>query len=215
MKAEKLLTMILMLLAFTISSTDAEAKNKTSIERGMTKQQVTAILGTPGNTSFDQYGEEWEYYKTGLYPFYRSRRIIVGFDANGLVVTYHSYYLDDNDLQHNAEGSPKSVAIPVPVYQDDVYCISDKDTAIICNAIKNASFKNDKYALIEVASLGCYYSCSQCATIMKLFDFNDEKKKALQYMAPRIVDPQNANVICNLFDFSDDKNEVLRLIQGR
>lgn len=218
MKAAKLITMILMLLAFAIGSTDAKARSKASIERGMNKQQVTAILGRPDNTSFDQYGEEWEYYKTGLYPFYKNRRIVVGFNANGVVVTYHSYYLGSEDHDHPviAEVSPTPVPVPVPLYQQDgVYCINDHDLSIICNNIKKASFKDDKYALIEVASLGCYYNCNQCVTIMNLFDFTDEKMKVLKYMATRIIDPQNANVICNLFDFSDDKDNVMRLVQGR
>lgn len=218
MKAVKLATMILMLFAFTIGCTDAKTRSKASIERGMTKQQVTTILGRPDNTSFDQYGEEWEYYKTGLYPFYKNRRIVVGFDTNGVVITYHSSYLGSEGHDHPviAEASATTVPVQIPLYQQDgVYCINDHDLSIICNNIKKASFKGDKYALIEVASLGCYYNCNQCVTIMNLFDFNDEKMKALKYMATRIIDPQNANIICKLFDFSDDKDKAMRLVQGR
>ena len=41
----------------------ASAKGKRNVERGMTKQEVIAILGEPKLTSFDMYGDKWEYDK--------------------------------------------------------------------------------------------------------------------------------------------------------
>ena len=39
----------------------ASAKGKRNVERGMTKQEVIAILGEPKLTSFDMYGDKWDH----------------------------------------------------------------------------------------------------------------------------------------------------------
>lgn len=93
------------------------------------------------------------------------------------------------------------------------YNLSDEDYAVLYNKVKKASFDDNKLDLIEVASLGCYYSCQQTARIMKLFSFDDDKLKALRLMARRIVDPHNAVDIYRQFTFSDDKDKAARIIQ--
>ena len=42
-------------------------------------------------------------------------------------------------------------------------CLSDSKFSILYNKVKNASFDDRKFDLIEVASLGGYYSCQQVA----------------------------------------------------
>ena len=42
--------------------------------------------------------------------------------------------------------------------------LSDDKFAILYNKVKNTSFDDRKMDLIEVASLGAFYSCEQCAT---------------------------------------------------
>jgi oligoribonuclease (3'-5' exoribonuclease) len=103
----------------------------------------------------------------------------------------------------------------MPPYPYDDYCLNDHDFSILYDKVRDGSFDDDKYNLIEVASLGCYYTCNQCARIMGLFSFADDKLKALRYMARHIVDPQNAYSIYRLFDFSDDKEKAAQIIQGR
>lgn len=41
----------------------ASAKGKKTVERGITKQEVMTILGQPKLTSFDAYGDRWDYFK--------------------------------------------------------------------------------------------------------------------------------------------------------
>ena len=65
----------------------ASAKGKRNVERGMTKQEVIAILGEPKLTSFDMYGDKWEYAKYNNL-FGDSKYITVFFDRNGKVVQY-------------------------------------------------------------------------------------------------------------------------------
>ena len=52
-----------MMMAVCLS---AQAKVKKTVERGMTKQEVIAIMGQPKLTNFDAYGDRWEYYKMNV-----------------------------------------------------------------------------------------------------------------------------------------------------
>lgn len=216
MKSRNIITACLVCLMLVLCNMSAEAKDKVIVQRGMTKQQVTAILGKPENTSFDQYGEQWEYYKNG-WPLNWDRRIVVGFDNSGRVATYHSTYLrPDKEVQKvQVEKVPQPVEVPVPAYRGDVYCMSDQDFSTLYNKVKGASFDSNKFDLIEVANLGCYYNCSQCAKIMSMFSFDDKKLKALQMMGRHIVDPQNANQIYRLFDFESGREKAAAIIGNR
>lgn len=91
--------------------------------------------------------------------------------------------------------------------------LSDEEFNFLYNKVKKASFDNDKYSLIEVANLGCLYSCKQTASLMKIFTFDDDKIKVLKMMAPNIVDLHNAIHIYKIFTFSDDKDKAADIIQ--
>ena len=68
-----------------------------------------------------------------------------------------------------------------------MFCLSDEKFTILYNKVKNTSFDAPKMDLIEVASLGAFYSCEQCASIMSIFSFGDKKLAALRLMAPCIL----------------------------
>ena len=143
-----------------------------------------------------------------------SKRIVVGFDLNGRVVAYETKFWDDNT---NSEiGScnqrptlpPSGVGPDGPIYYG--YCLDDASFSRLYNKVKNATFDDNKFDLIEVASLGCYYSCAQTARMMKLFTFGDKQLKVLRLMAPHIVDPENAITIYNVLTFDSEKSKAER-----
>ena len=94
------------------------------------------------------------------------------------------------------------------------FCLSDDKFAILYDKVKNASFDNRKMDLIEVASLGAFYSCEQCASIMSIFSFGDKKLAALRFMAPRIIDPRHAYLIYESLTFQSEKEKAARIIGG-
>ena len=94
------------------------------------------------------------------------------------------------------------------------YCLDDASFNILYNKVKKASFDDNKFDLIEVASLGCYYSCAQVVRIMKIFSFDDSKMKVLSMMAPRIVDLQNATDIYRIFTFDSDKENAANILRN-
>lgn len=195
----------------------ASAKIKKTVERGMTKQEVVAIMGQPKLTSFDAYGDRWEYYKMNVITG-ESKRIVVGFDLNGRVVAYETRFWD-NDTNSEIGNSNQRPALPpygvgpdAPIYYG--YCLDDASFSRLYNKVKNATFDDNKFDLIEVASLGCYYSCAQTARMMRLFTFGDKQLRVLRMMAPHIVDPQNATDIYNVLTFDSEKSKAGEIIRN-
>ena len=198
----------------------ASAKTKKIVERGMTKQEVIEIMGQPKLTSFDAYGDRWEFYKMNVLTG-ESKRIVVGFDLNGKVVAYNMSYVDDNVQQPAPPSHPSCgagagvvavVGPKVPIGYG--YCLDDASFSILYNKVKNSSFDDNKFDLLQVASLGCYYSCAQTARMMRIFTFGDKQLKVLRMMAPRIVDPQNATDIYNVLAFDSEKSEAGEIMKN-
>src|SRR3712207_9443335 len=75
---------------YTLSLHDALPISMTAakklVQRGMNKQEVIQILGKPHSTSFNPYGEQWEYLKSSLLDY--DHKIFVSFDRNGRVISY-------------------------------------------------------------------------------------------------------------------------------
>lgn len=94
------------------------------------------------------------------------------------------------------------------------YCMDDASFLKLYNKIKKTNFDDNKFDLIEVASLGCYYSCTQIIRIMKFFSFDDSKMKVLSMMAPRIVDLQNVTDIYRIFTFDSDKEKAANILRN-
>ena len=202
----------------------ASAKGKKNVERGMTKQEVIAILGQPKLTSFDAYGDRWDYSKTNVLTG-ENKQITVGFDLNGRVVAYNTRFVDDN-TNNGAFNNRNDVATgncqpPIPPYGAGPdapffygYCLDDASFAKLYNKVKSATFDDNKFDLLEMASLGCHYSCEQTARVMRLFSFGDKQLKVLSMMASRIVDPQNAIVIYDVLTFDSEKSKAGEIMRN-
>lgn len=217
MKRNEVMALIATTILMFAVCLSASAKGKRNVERGMTKQEVIAILGEPKLTSFDMYGDKWEYAKYNNL-FGDSKYITVFFDRNEKVVQYDTRIIDPktSNVQQPQHPTP-------PIYDgrcdpdgrmDYGYCLDDASFNILYNKVKKASFDDNKFDLIEVASLGCYYSCAQVVRIMKIFPFDDEQLKALKMMAPHIVDLQNTGLIYKIFSFDSEKDKAEEIIRN-
>lgn len=219
MKRNELMALIATTILMFAVCMSASAKGKRNVERGMTKQEVIAILGEPKLTSFDMYGDKWEYAKYNNL-FGDSKYITVFFDRNGKVVQYDTRIIEPNSQTSNVQQPQHPTP---PIYDgrcdpdgrmDYGYCLDDASFSKLYNKVKKASFDDNKFDLIEVASLGCYYSCAQVVRIMKIFSFDDSKMKVLSMMAPRIVDLQNATDIYRIFTFDSDKEKAANILRN-
>ena len=219
MKRNEVMALIATTILMFAVCLSASAKGKRNVERGMTKQEVIAILGEPKLTSFDMYGDKWEYDKYN-YLFGDSKYITVFFDRNGKVVQYDTRIIEPNSQTSNVQQPQHPTP---PIYDgrcdpdgrmDYGYCLDDASFSKLYNKVKQASFNDNKFDLIEVASLGCYYSCAQVVRIMKIFPFDDEQLKALKMMAPHIVDLQNTGLIYKVFSFDNEKDKAEEIIRN-
>ena len=219
MKRNEVMALIATTILMFAVCLSASAKGKRNVERGMTKQEVIAILGEPKLTSFDMYGDKWEYDKYN-YLFGDSKYITVFFDRNGKVVQYDTRIIEPNSQTSNVQQPQHPTP---PIYDgrcdpdgrmDYGYCLDDASFSKLYNKVKQASFNDNKFDLIEVASLGCYYSCAQVVRIMKIFPFDDEQLKALKMMAPHIVDLQNTGLIYKVFSFDHEKDKAEEIIRN-
>ena len=219
MKRNEVMALIATTILMFAVCLSASAKGKRNVERGMTKQEVIAILGEPKLTSFDMYGDKWEYDKCN-YLFGDSKYITVFFDRNGKVVQYDTKIIEPNSKTSNVQQPQHPTP---PLYDgrcdpdgrmDYGYCLDDASFSKLYNKVKQASFNDNKFDLIEVASLGCYYSCTQVVRIMKIFPFDDEQLKALKMMAPHIVDLQNTGLIYKVFSFDSEKDKAEEIIRN-
>ena len=222
MKRNELMALIATTILMFAVCMSASAKGKRNVERGMTKQEVIAILGEPKLTSFNIYGDKWEYAKnTNL--FGDSKYITVFFDRSGKVVEYNTRIIESNSQQPNGQQPQQPQQPSLPPYDGGYYpnggmnydyCLDDASFSKLYNKVKKASFDDNKFDLIEVASLGCYYSCAQVVRIMKIFPFDDEQLKALKMMAPHIVDLQNTDLIYKVFSFDSEKDKAEEIIRN-
>lgn len=219
MKRNEVMALIATTILMFAVCLSASAKGKRNVERGMTKQEVIAILGEPKLTSFDMYGDKWEYDKCN-YLFGDSKYITIFFDRNGKVVQYDTRIIEPNSQTSNVQQPQHPTP---PLYDgrcdpdgrmDYGYCLDDASFSKLYNKVKQASFNDNKFDLIEVASLGCYYSCAQVVRIMKIFPFDDEQLKALKMMAPHIVDLQNTDLIYKVFSFDSEKEKAEEIIRN-
>ena len=116
-------------------------------------------------------------------------------------------------LSASAKGKKDRANHPC-IEMDYGYSLDDASFSKLYNKVKKASFDDNKFDLIEVASLGCYYSCAQVVRIMKIFPFDDEQLKALKMMAPHIVDLQNTGLIYKIFSFDSEKQKVGEILSS-
>ena len=193
----------------------AQAKVKKPIERGMSKEQVADIIGSPLTTSFDANSETWQYTKQRgglLYPY--TVYITINFDNNGKVVTYNEKVEDQPSPPIPVSSSASSNCQQHPAFGHRfvMHSLSDNDFNTLLSKVKAASFESAKLDLIQVASLGGYFTCHQCTSLLTVFSFTDAKMKALSFVGPHIVDSQNAAEIYRLFTFSSDKDKAAEII---
>ena len=219
MKRNEVMALIATTILMFAVCLSASAKGKRNVERGMNKQEVIAILGEPKLTSFDMYGDKWEYAKYNNL-FGDSKYITVFFDRNGKVVQYDTRIIEPNSQTSNVQ-QPQHPTLPLydgrcdpDGRMDYGYSLDDASFSKLYNKVKKASFDDNKFDLIEVASLGCYYSCAQVVRIMKIFPFDDEQLKALKMMAPHIVDLQNTGLIYKVFSFDSEKDKAEEIIRN-
>jgi len=102
------------------------------------------------------------------------------------------------------------VAAPAPAPACRV--MSPGNFGEVVSAIEEESFGDGKLTVLGDAVEASCLSVKQVVKVLGVFDFGDDKIKALEKMAPRIYDPQNKFKIYSAFDFDSDKKKAKRIL---
>ena len=92
------------------------------------------------------------------------------------------------------------------------YTMSEKDFQFLYKTMKRKSFDKDRLEILRVGVLDNYFTCRQCARLMSLYKFDDDKLKILRIMAGHLVDMSNHNDILKQLDFDSNRRKALDIL---
>ena len=90
--------------------------------------------------------------------------------------------------------------------------MNEKDFQFLYKTVKKKSFDKDRLEILRVGVLDNYFTCRQCARLMSLYKFDDDKLKILRIMARHLVDMNNHNDILKQFDFDSNRRKALDIL---
>jgi hypothetical protein len=82
----------------------------------------------------------------------------------------------------------------------------------LVDAIRSASFDDDKVGVVRLAAQNNWFLASQGAAVMDLISFDDGKIDAAAAMWPRITDPENYFVMMNKLSFDSSKEKLRKRV---
>lgn len=212
------------LLAFALCSLASSCGGLTTanavmqVQKGMTQEEVTRLLGKPNYRRFDQSSEQWEYHKynptSGSGP---TMTILIDFVDNR--VTNMDSFDNPAPGPHIAicpPAPPEEVTIEAvkhPEYhQPGKRVMNPADFERLYNKVKQKPFKDDQMELLSVGVADRYFTCKQVARLMSIFTWDDDKMKVLNWILPRIVDKENGEVIVKKLDSLFKQDDVRKLL---
>ena len=89
---------------------------------------------------------------------------------------------------------------------------SDGEINVLYEKVKDAlSF--DQLKILQTGMNGRNITCKQCVKLLSICDFDNERIKFLQVMAPHIYDCHNRQLIIDTMSFASGKDEARQLIE--
>lgn len=187
------------------------------VHKGMAQSEVKRVLGTPDYRRFNPEGEQWEYLNENLLTG-RNTVVVVDF-VDGRVVNLDSF--NARLPVPVAEVCPPVVEVvePAPApYVERPHregallprrrAMQPEDFDRLYNKVKQKDFRDEQLELLSVGVADRYFSCSQCARLLSIFTWDDDRIKALNMMIDRLVDRENGEQIARTFDSMFKRDEV-------
>lgn len=164
------------------------------IKQGMTQAEVREILGKPSYQRFNENMEQWEYQKTHAISG-QETTILVDF-IDGHVSSMDSFNTTPMTVTPAPAPPVETIVIEKPQRPNKHLRPMNKEAfSNLYETIKRKSFDDERMELLSVGIVKSYFSCDQCAGLISLFTWDDNKMKAIDLMADRLVDPENGEVI--------------------
>lgn len=186
------------------------------IKQGMSPQEITQLLGKPEYRRLDYDIEEWEYRKKTSILDNEATVIIIRFENERLI------YLDSFKASERqppvpvasaTPSSPSSAVIGIGRPSSPIGPpMSDNRFKEFYNQVKSSIFKSEQMKLIHTGVKDRRFTCKQCARMMSLFTFDDDKFKVIKIFAPYLTDKENYDIITDNFLLSSDRKKALKAL---
>lgn len=188
------------------------------IQKGMSQEEVTRLLGKPDYRRFDQGSEQWEYRKTnmtiGASP---NMTILIDFIDNRVT--------NMDSFDDSAPGPHIAICPPAPPEEVTIEAVNrpehhrpgkrsmnPTDFERLYNKVKQKPFKDDQMELLSVGVADRYFTCHQVARLLSIFTWDDEKMEVLNMILPRITDKENSEVIVKKMDSLFKQDDVRKML---
>ncbi len=89
---------------------------------------------------------------------------------------------------------------------------SDGEINVLYEKVKD-TFSFDQLKILQTGMNGRNITCKQCVKLLSICDFDNERIKFLQVMAPHIYDCHNRQLIIDTMSFASGKDEARQLIE--
>lgn len=184
------------------------------IERGMSKREVTRILGNPSYRRLAADGsEDWEYRRTNIVG--ETSVVVVTFYEDRVVRT-DSYSSEDWERRRSDPSYPQYPSYPrYPNYpsqpRHDEYEQNESFEDFL-RAVERQTFTKDKILFIRDAARRNVFTVAQAARLLNQFTWDKEKLQVLEAVGPRLRDGHNAYKLIEYFTFSDAKDKARHIL---
>ena len=211
--------LVCLVLALTASCGGVgKARSKVNqIERGMTKGQITALLGAPKNKSVQDDGTEtWEYVYTDILS--RQLDVTVTF-AQDRVSKYDSRQSVVEQDRHVSSGPvvpiPSPVPTPVPGGYPDPRVLEEEARAFedFYGEVRRIPFEEERIGFIQSVARRSLFTVDQAGRLITLFHWDEQRLALLEALAPRLRNGYNAFRLLELFSYGPAQDRARQILE--
>jgi type II secretory pathway pseudopilin PulG len=109
-------------------------------------------------------------------------------------------------------GPPPRNWTPPPPPRREPMPIDDATLSSLVDSINAQGFGEDKLRVLGQASQSQFYLVAQAQRILGLFPFDKDKLRALELVAPRLLDRQRSFQLIDSFPFSESKARAQQIL---
>ena len=207
----------LVLIASSCGGVGKARSKVNQIERGMTKGQITALLGAPKNKSVQDDGTEtWEYVYTDILS--RQLDVTVTF-AQDRVSKYDSRQSVVEQDRHVSSGPvvpiPSPVPTPVPGGYPDPRVLEEEARAFedFYGEVRRIPFDEERIGFIQSVARRSLFTVDQAGRLITLFHWDEQRLALLEALAPRLRNGYNAFRLLEFFSYGPAQDRARQILE--
>ena len=92
--------------------------------------------------------------------------------------------------------------------------LNEKQFNTFYKRMKEEPFEDDRLKLLKEETERTDFTCGQCARLLQLNSFDDDKLTMLRVLAPAITDKENLREILDTLTFDSSKQKAMQLLRN-